>query len=139
MGKRFKCNFVIDDLQPNRGWWCLPCDTCSSKTYEEGSTYGCGNEKCSNKSVGPRLGLLVVASGDRASASVEMVFFGDLARDLVGKPDDLLVVDHYGLISTVPKETTALGATLSIFLCLGIVSTVRISPSRLSNFTLKAV
>jgi hypothetical protein len=48
----------------------------------------------------------VVASGD--DKSVEMIFFGDLARDLVGKPADVLVAKNSGFLATVPVEIDAL-------------------------------
>jgi hypothetical protein len=37
-----------------------------------------------------------------------MVFFGDLARDLVGKPADILVAENSGFLATVPAEIDAL-------------------------------
>jgi replication factor A1 len=47
-----------------------------------------------------------VASGD--DKSVEMIFFGYLARDLVGKPADVLVAENNGFLGTVPAEIDAL-------------------------------
>ena len=50
--------------------------------------------------------ILVVASED--GASVYMVFFGDVAQDLVGKPADVLLVENYSLVSTIPSEISGL-------------------------------
>ncbi|KAM0865940.1 hypothetical protein ACQ4PT_042946 [Festuca glaucescens] len=105
-GKRFRSKIVIDGVQPNKGWWFLSCDDCNCKAYEEGSFYRCSRERCSCKSASPRFCLPVVASGD--GASVEMVFFGDVARDLVGKPAEVLVAENCSLISNVPAEIASL-------------------------------
>ena len=45
---------------------------------------------------------LSLVSGDELS--VDMVFFGDIARDLLGKAADVLLAENYSLISTGPSE-----------------------------------
>lgn len=37
-----------------------------------------------------------------------MVFFGDVAHRLVGKPADVLASENYALLSTVPTEISGL-------------------------------
>jgi replication factor A1 len=53
-----------------------------------------------------RFRVPIIASGD--DSSVEMVFFGDIARDLVGKPVDVLLAESSSPLSVVPDEISAL-------------------------------
>ncbi|XP_047043815.1 uncharacterized protein LOC124648024 [Lolium rigidum] len=117
VASRFQSKIVIDGVQPNKGWWFLSCDDCNCKAYEEGSVYRCNRERCSCKSASPRFCLPLVASGDEVS--VEMVFFGDVARDLVGKPAEVLVAENCSLISNVPAEIASLtGRSYAVDVCV---------------------
>lgn len=105
-GKKFRCKIIIDGLQPNQGWWFMSCDSCSWKAVAEGAAFRCTKESCNSKHASPRYRVPIVASGD--GASVEMVFFGDIARDLIGKPVDVLLAESCALVSAVPDEITGL-------------------------------
>jgi hypothetical protein len=49
-----------------------------------------------------RYNLAVKAAGD--GAVVNMAFFGDIAKDLIGKPADVLVAESSGTSSVLPLE-----------------------------------
>jgi hypothetical protein len=53
-----------------------------------------------------RYRIPIITSGDEAS--VQMVLFGDMAHDLIGKPVDVLLSENCALLSAVPDEISGL-------------------------------
>ena len=68
-----------------------------------------------------RYQISVIVSGDKAS--VDMVFFGDIGRDLIGKPVDVLIAENCDLLSAVSAEISAL---------VGRIYVVDVAVSRIS-------
>ena len=54
------------------------------------------------------LRFIIPVAASEDGPSVYMVFFGDMAEDLVGKPADVLLVENYSLVSTTPSEISGL-------------------------------
>ncbi|PNT63610.1 hypothetical protein BRADI_4g18320v3 [Brachypodium distachyon] len=100
--RKFRCYIVIKELVHDQNWWFLSCDTCTYKATEEGDAYKCTNSACGSTSASPRYKLIVVAA--EKESTVEMVFFGDVARDLIGKPAIDLVATSHETAFAVPKE-----------------------------------
>lgn len=105
--KLFRCKMQIREVSNEHVcWFFFSCDTCSSKASEDDVDYRCTNPNCSSKSASPRYKLMV--AGADKNASIELVFFGDTARDLIGKQEDVLLAESYASQLDVPSEISAL-------------------------------
>lgn len=106
MNKVFRCKITVQAIVQNQTWRFRSCDQCSYKAVEDGAAYQCLNSNCVSKSASPRYKIPIIAADD--NVTVEMVLFGDVGRDMVGRPADALLTTFLASNSPMPPEIMAL-------------------------------
>ncbi|KAF7075546.1 hypothetical protein CFC21_080318 [Triticum aestivum] len=96
MNKVFRCKITVQGIALNHTW----------KAMEDGDAYHCTNLNCVNRTASPRYKLPIIAAD--GNATVEMVFFGDVDRDVVGRPADQVLESFLANSSVMPAKIMTL-------------------------------
>ncbi|XP_062183403.1 replication protein A 70 kDa DNA-binding subunit B-like isoform X6 [Phragmites australis] len=111
---RYIATIKMKNLLRNQSWWYLACRRCNKTIQAHGNRYKCTGIKCPSTDGEPRYRLAVIATdpatpiNDPNPPSIELVFFGPLAEEIIGIPVDALIASSGGVEGFVPPHITRL-------------------------------
>ncbi|XP_066308314.1 replication protein A 70 kDa DNA-binding subunit D-like [Miscanthus floridulus] len=113
-GNRYIVKVKIKNVLTDTSWWYLACQVCNKTLKQESGATRCTGRGCSGTSGGPRYRLSIVAVDPAASANtnatptIELVFFGPIAEEIIGMPVDALIALDGPSNAFLPTRITAL-------------------------------
>ncbi|CAL5085458.1 unnamed protein product [Urochloa decumbens] len=111
---RYIVKTKIKSLVTNQSWWYLACDRCKRKAQLEGDQYKCSTPRCPCTGAAPRYRLPIIVTdpippqSQQQESTVELVFFGSIAQEIVGVPVDNLIASEGGTGAFLPPPITSL-------------------------------
>lgn len=111
---RYIINAKLIALLPHQSWWYLACNKCNRKTELVDGAYKCKTYKCTCNDGSPRYSVAMTAkdpmepTNGEEPASIQLVFFGPTAKELIGVPVDSLICAHGNQTNFHPARITNL-------------------------------
>ncbi|KAL6897248.1 hypothetical protein ACP4OV_006944 [Aristida adscensionis] len=104
---RYTATVKIKTVIKTHSWWYTACDKCKKSAKPQGTGYKCTAYNCDGTSAKPRycLALLAVDPApppNEEEKSIELVFFGPLAEEIIGAPPTALIAYSGGADGFIP-------------------------------------
>ncbi|CAL4932136.1 unnamed protein product [Urochloa decumbens] len=121
---RYIVKIKIKSLVVNQSFWYLACDKCKRRAQPQEDQYKCFTPRCPCTSAAPRYRLPIIVTdpippqGQQKESTVELVFFGSIAQEIVGVPINSLIATEGGTGAFLPTRITSLYGR-QFELCIG--------------------